>query len=157
MKRSFLILPLLSLGLVGCTASNGIALTTSNAATYLQFNTNSATSGRLTSATRSDDGVFTIQLDLYWVSKALNSDIKGTANLTFNPTTGVSGTTDPDPVQKTGIAFAFHQGEQETDNTKQADSVRGTFTYTNASLSAMGLFSTVTDFVWVTISGSVSA
>jgi hypothetical protein len=157
MKKEMLVLVLSSLFLMGCGNSSATALTLENAPTYIELWGGDATKGNSSSSTNDGKGTFTVLFDLYPTKYDFNSDVKGTCNFTFTPSDGhyVNGvSTSYDPVKLTNIAFAYHDGGVGEDGVKQANSLQGTFTFTNAALTTL-TSSPITDFVFVSISGSI--
>jgi len=157
MKKSPLILALSCLFLAGCTNSSATALTLTNATTYLAFSDSDSTKGSSTTSTNDGKGTYTVIFDLYPTKYDFETNVKGTCNFTFTPTDGhyVDGkTTKYDSIDLTNIAFAYHAGGTSSDGIAQANSVRGSFTFTNTALPNLNS-SPITNFVFVTISGDV--
>jgi hypothetical protein len=157
MKKIALLLLLPSLLLAGCGNSAATSLTLENASKYIELWGGDAAKGNSSSSTNDGKGTYTVLFDLYPTKYEFNHDVKGTCNFTFTPTDGhyVNGkATVYDSVKVANAAFAWHDNGTGTDGTKQQDSLQGSFTFTNAALPNLNS-SPITDFVFLTISGSV--
>jgi hypothetical protein len=157
MKKIATLLLLSSFLLVGCANSAATALTLDNVTQYAAFSDSDSTKGRSSSSSNDGKGTYTVIFDLYPTKYAFDTDVKGTCNLTFTPSDGytIDGVSVKyDVVNVTGAALAYHAGGTDSSGNKQMDSLRGSFTFTNAKLPQL-TSSPITNFVFVTISGSL--
>lgn len=156
MKRTTILLFASTLALAGCAAA-GISLTTDNASNYLSLSSTGST--QCSSVVKVDDTTFTITFDIYPTHYGLNNDISGTCSFDF---VAISSTYDSEsksfphaPKVAETAPFVFRDGGSDEAGNKQMDSLRATFTYKDAPFSTVNGTSTISNLVFLTITGTV--
>lgn len=157
MKKRLLPLFIAVLGLASCSVTSGTDLTVANAKNYFKDPATVAST-----PTEKSTGVYESTFQLDPISNGFSDDVKGTATLTLTPTehrssatAGQALTQVMSPIKNVAATFKIHESTA-SDGSKAYIYADGTFTF-NCTLDEGFndiISATISDFVYVTISGS---